>query len=237
MTKKPLAKSLKQVFDDRSANYTADVDSSVAFSGLKADFFTRSKAEYFRDYLTETLGPTNELDVLDLGCGIGIFEGLFENDFGSIVGIDVSEMSIEAARKNHPDVEYVLYEGQTLPFPDEQFDVVFTVCVMHHVDPDEWQRFIDQAKRVLKPGGIFAVFEHNPYNPLTLKVVNDCILDEHAVLLKPKELERMVSSSFGRTPRIEFILAIPPINKILKVADRLLKRVPLGAQYAVYVEK
>ncbi|CAM3724981.1 class I SAM-dependent methyltransferase [Litorimonas haliclonae] len=227
----------KEIFDSRSSHYAEDINDSVAFSGLKADFFTRVKAEYFRDHLTEKFGGTTKLNVLDLGCGIGIFEGLFENDFDAITGIDVSELSIETAKANQKHACFHLYEGSQIPFEDDHFDVVFTICVMHHVPPENWEKFVAEAHRVLKPGGVFAVFEHNPYNPLTLKVVNDCILDEDAVLLKPKKLNQVIKTAFSKPTRTEFIIAIPPLNKFFKFFDRLLKRLPFGAQYAVYVEK
>ena len=224
----------KEIFNSRSTHYNDDVDASVSFSGLKANFFTKTKAEYFLEYIRKDIGDPRDLDVLDLGCGIGVFEGLFHNTFKKLSGIDVSSSSLEIAKKSCENAEFFLYDGGGLPFADNSFDVVFTICVMHHVPPENWKKFLQEAKRVTKPGGTFAVFEHNPFNLLTRHVVNNCVLDEDAVLLNPYKLRRLGSQIFNSSPKLEFILLVPPLNTVLKFLDRFFKVLPLGAQYVLY---
>lgn len=226
----------RELFNSHSAGYTHEVDEAVSFSGLKSDFFTRAKADYLIKLVDKHFGASNDLKVLDLGCGIGTYEALLKNRIGSITGIDVSEKSIELARTHNPDNTYEVYDGRTLPFEDESFDVVFAICVMHHVPVDLWPRFVAEAMRVARPSGLFAIFEHNPWNPLTQHVVSSCEFDDDAVLLTPKKIRRAFKEGkvSAREQRSRYMLAIPPMGKVLGFTDSLFDRIPVGAQYAFY---
>lgn len=58
--------------------------------------------------------------------------------------------------------------------------MVYASCVFHHIPENEQESKVKEIFRVLIKDGIFIVFEHNPFNPLTLKAVKDCIFDENA---------------------------------------------------------
>ena len=66
------------------------------------------------------------------------------------------------------------YDGEKLPFPDETFDVVLAICVLHHVPVSQRYTFVSEMVRVARSGGVVAIFEHNPFNPLTRHAVNSC---------------------------------------------------------------
>ena len=100
-----------------------------------------------------------------------------------MTGIDVSERSVDYARRHNPGVRYDTYPGGRLPYDDNAFDVAFTSCVMHHVPVPQWGEFVGEMNRVIRPGGIAVVFEHNPWNPVTSRIVSTCPIDADAVLL------------------------------------------------------
>ncbi len=79
----------------------------------------------------------------------------------------MSAACIQTARERNASVDYSVYDGQRLPYDDASFDFAYTICVMHHVPPAQWPAFAAEMRRVVKPGGMAAVFEHIPYNPLT----------------------------------------------------------------------
>ena len=72
-------------FDPYSNDYKSLVNESLAFSGLDVDYFTRVKAEYLKDILLKTFGKT-DVDVLDLGCGIGNYHTLLRPALRSLRG-------------------------------------------------------------------------------------------------------------------------------------------------------
>ena len=78
-------------------------------------------------------------------------------------------------------------DGTALPFTKEIFDLVLAICVFHHIPPSERPYVMREIHRILRPGGIVAVFEHNPLNPLTRYVVKQCEFDIDAELLSLRE--------------------------------------------------
>jgi SAM-dependent methyltransferase len=218
-------------FDAYSETYADAVNRSIAFSGLGVDFFTRVKAEYLIDIVEARRPPARAAALLDLGCGVGNYHPLLRGRLGQIKGVDVSEACLATARHANPDVRYTAYDGRHLPQDDAAFDVVLAVCVFHHVPLDARAALAGDARRVLRPGGLFVIFEHNPLNPLTRRAVDNCAFDKDAVLLKRGESERLMKQAGFRDVESRFILAIPAAGAWLRKIDRLFSRIPLGAQY------
>lgn len=217
-------------FDPYSKDYKSLVNDSLAFSGFDVDYFTRVKAEYLKDILRVSFGRT-DVDVLDLGCGIGNYHKLLRPDLHSLSGVDVSSESIKIAKSRNPDVSYADFDGLTIPFETDAFDVVFAVCVFHHVPLNGRDRLVAEAQRVLRDGGIMVIFEHNPLNPLTMRVVDRCVFDKDAILLKSREAEKLLVDGGFKDVRSRFILTIPSFNKVTRVVDQIFGRLPVGAQY------
>ena len=90
---------------------------------------------------------------------------------------------------------------------------------------------VSDIRRALKPGGFIVIFEHNPLNPLTMRVVNRCEFDRDAILLRSTTCEALVKD--GRFGRVEtrFILNVPPFNRVMRATDARLSKLPIGAQY------
>ncbi len=93
--------------------------------------------------------------VIDVGCGGGFLSNALAQYGHQVTGIDLSEESLEVARANDVtrSVFYCKANGYALPFADQNFDVVCAMDFLEHID--EPQRAIEQAARVLKPGGLF----------------------------------------------------------------------------------
>lgn len=221
-----------KTFDSYKDRYDSTVDAAVAFTGLPAGFFTQVKAGYIMDIVNAHHGG-GALSALDIGCGIGSYHGLLKQRFAHLAGVDISGDCLETARSRHPDVDYRSYDGGVLPYPDASFDVAFTICVIHHVPRAHWNVFAAEMRRILKPGGLALVFEHNPRNPLTMRAVNSCPFDADAVLLRAEDAERLMQRAGFRDVQSRFILTIPAANGVLRRLDRLFARLPLGGQYYV----
>ena len=181
------------------------------------------------DLARRRLGNLADVCALDVGCGDGLFDRYLAG-LGELDGADASEAMIERARETNPHARYHVADGVGLPFADDAFDLVFTVCVLHHVPPEERDRFAAELRRVTRPGGLVVVFEHNPWNPLTRLVVARCPFDEDTVLLGRREASRRLATAGLRTVEHGYLLFSPWRATRL---ERLLARVPLGAQYYV----
>jgi SAM-dependent methyltransferase len=218
-------------FDAHAATYADEVNRSIAFVGLKVDYFTRVKANYALDLLTKHFGATESLTMLDVGCGTGGSHAMLAPRLTALSGTDVSAASVDEAERTNPGVRYQPYDGQRLPYPDASFDAAMTVCVMHHVPPAQWPAFAAEMRRVVRPGGLALVFEHNPLNPLTRRAVSNCEFDADAVLLGQRRTRTLLGGAGFADVRSRAILSIPSIGRRTRALDRALGHLSLGAQY------
>ncbi|MEH2511973.1 ubiquinone/menaquinone biosynthesis C-methylase UbiE [Nitrobacteraceae bacterium AZCC 1564] len=218
-------------FDDFADAYEDKINAAVAFGGKEHAFYIDIKRNHILRLAQQHFERVDDLEVLDLGCGIGAYHPGLEGKFRELHGIDVSVRSVEAAAARHPFVHYASFDGERLPYSDGQFSVVFTVCVMHHVPPPLWTTFIGEMYRVIKPGGLALVFEHNPYNPATQYIVKTCDIDKDAVLLRPGKLRHMFTRAGFNKVQTRTIISVLPVGRFLTSLDSLLGYLPFGAQY------
>jgi SAM-dependent methyltransferase len=218
-------------FDVYSGDYNDRVNRAIGFAGPSVDFFTRVKVDYFVDFIAKHAGGGSGTAVLDVGCGTGNSHSLLVPHVARLCAIDISASSIEIARTRNPQVEYATYDGVHVPHPDATFDFAAAVCVFHHVPLEQRLALVSDIRRALKPGGFIVIFEHNPLNPLTMRVVNRCEFDRDAILLRSTTCEALLED--GRFDHVEtrFILNVPPFNRIMRAIDARLSKLPTGAQY------
>jgi ubiquinone/menaquinone biosynthesis C-methylase UbiE len=92
--------------------------------------------------------------VLDLGCGNGRWYKVFKEKRVDYFGVDNSEKLIEIAKENFPDAKFFVGDALNLPFPDNFFNKVYSIAVLHHIPSDTLRmKFLKEAKRVLKHQG------------------------------------------------------------------------------------
>jgi hypothetical protein len=83
-----------------------------------------------------------------------------------------------------------------------------------------------EIRRILRPAGVFAIFEHNPRNPLTMRVVNNCEFDRDVTLLDRRDSEALMASAGFRDIATRFILTVPPVGAALRALDRMCAALP-----------
>ncbi len=127
-------------------------------------FFARGRAEVGEvlEYVTSMGVDVLRGDALDFGCAIGRLTQALAGHFNHVVGVDISDSMLEAARLYNQlgsRVEYVLNTGPALNFAaDRSFDFVYTNKVLQHIPPEYQAGYIREFVRVLRPGGL-AVFQ------------------------------------------------------------------------------
>jgi SAM-dependent methyltransferase len=169
---------------------------------------------------------------LDVGCGVGSLHPYLEGAFASLDGCDVSQESLLRAGQKNPHVAYRTCASSKLPYDDGAFDLAFASCVVHHVPPASWLDWFREMRRVVRPGGVACIIEHNPYNPLTRLAVLRCPFDDDAVLLSAAKAASLFQEAGFKEVRSEHFLLLPSARPFARKVERSLSVVPLGAQYA-----
>ena len=221
-------------FDRYSDTYRDAVEESIAFAGGDTARYVGAKARMLVELARRHLGTPDELAVLDVGCGPGETDSFLEGAFGSLHGVDLSAPMIERAAERNPWASYSAYgAGDRLPYEDGAFDLSFSICVFHHVPRPERPALLREMRRVTRPGGVVAIFEHNPWNPLTRKAVHDCPFDEGVQLLSRPEARRLLQGALLERIESPFIVFFPRTGDRRERIERRLGWLPLGAQYYV----
>jgi SAM-dependent methyltransferase len=225
-------------FDKFADEYDALLRDSVRASGEDPAYF----AEYKVRDVARLAGAedTRPLRILDFGSGSGGSIGFFRYYFPSaeLVCLDVSRRSLVHARRRADALgSFVCFDGETIPFADGGFDVVFTACVFHHIPAERHVPLLGEMRRVLRPGGALFLFEHNPLNPLTRRAVDSCAFDRDAVLIGAGEMAAHARAGGFADAAVAYRVFFPRILAALRPLERLLERVPIGAQYRLHATK
>lgn len=193
-------------------------------------FFHRIKLDVARQLLATYLPgrAASALRVLDVGCGTGELLSLLRPAFGHVRGCDPSTSMVRRAGEGA-----VYMESPTkLPFAAQSFDVVVCACVYHHIEPALRARHLAEIQRVLAPGGVLMIFEHNPRNPLTRHIVRRCPLDAAAHLLHGWETAEMLYEAGFSEVRNRYYLFLPQsLHRHFGWLERYLSFTTLGGQY------
>lgn len=212
-------------FDDYSADYDALLQESTKLYAEDSEYFARYKVDLIRN---SARGPIKR--VLEYGCGTGRNIGHLQTAFpdATIVGTDVSAASLSIAAEGNPQASFeVEREGLELGV----FDIIFVASVFHHIPPPERAAVMQTLAGRLAPSGAIDVFEHNPFNPVTRRIVSTCPFDADAVLLKPAELRHLFRGAGLGLQQQCYCLFVPPRLAWLLPLEKYLRWLPLGGQY------
>ena len=226
-------------FDRHAATYGQVHKTNIALTGEEPAYFADYKMGDFRS-LIDQAGLPPDGRYLDFGCGVGASIAPFRKHVprARLVCADVSAESLALAKQTHGgEEEYAWMPEGRLPLADGSVDGAFACCVFHHIPHEQHQQALSELRRVLKPGGLLMVYEHNPFNPLTVRAVRNCPFDENAVLLTASALQRTCESAGLRGYRRDYRVFFPAALAWLRPLEHAMRWLPLGAQYLVATRK
>jgi SAM-dependent methyltransferase len=222
-------------FDEYIETYEAACAQGLRLAGEPRDYFARKRVEYTRQRCPE---PGRVRTVIDFGCGLGHSVPYLAEAFPRcrVIGLDTAARAIESAREH--------YGGERAEFhctdgfaggPDA--DLVYCNGVFHHIEvadrPGEVRRIHDW----MAPGGTFALWENNPWNPGTRLVMRRIPFDRDAVPLSCRETRRLLLSVGFEVVEARSFFYFPSALRVLRGLEPWLEKVPLGAQYCVWARK
>jgi SAM-dependent methyltransferase len=225
---------MAETFDEYARTYGDDLNKGLAVSGESSDFFLDGRVRWLARRLDE-LGVRVDR-VVDYGCGTGAAAPVLSRVLGagSVVGIDSSSEQIAIARRDHPATEF-LTADEFKPAPKN--DLVYCNGVFHHIPPPGRMTVVRSINQCLRPGGFFALWENNPWNPGTRYIMSKVPFDRDAITLTGTEARRLVVEGGFEALQTDFLFIFPRALRALRGLEPYLAQFPLGAQYLVLGRK
>ena len=216
------------MFDEVAERYKESLERNHRFIPGDVEFYSEYKVQ-----IAAAINSGSSVSILDYGCGVGLSLPHLKQYFpgASIHAHDPSIKSIEVAQKNYDFVNFDISQGN--------FDLIFVAGVIHHVPRESLQTEISKICGLLSDVGRVIVFEHNPYNPVTRRLVSTCEFDVGAELISKQELINQFNKA-GHSLQVAkngYCLFFPPALRALSFVERFLRKMPFGGQYFVQFKK
>jgi SAM-dependent methyltransferase len=222
-------------FDAYADGYEDALERGVKLSGEDPAYFARERVAWVGRQLEQMGMPAPK--VLDFGCGTGSTTQFLLELPGTegVLGTDVSSRLIESARRDYGSdrVEFATLAEA----PDVRADLAYCNGVFHHIPPAQRNGAVASVLRALRPGGLFAFWENNPWNPGTRMVMRRIPFDRDAITLSAPEARRLLAAGGFEIVRTDFRFVFPRPLAPLRRLEPALAKAPLGAQYVVFARK
>jgi 2-polyprenyl-6-hydroxyphenyl methylase/3-demethylubiquinone-9 3-methyltransferase len=193
---------------------------------------------YLRQMIAQVGLRPADSTALDVGCGGGIMAEEVAAMGFRVTGVDPSAESIATARFHAAEsglpIEYLEAPGEHVPFADATFDLVYCCDVLEHVK--DFQEVINEAARVVKPGGVYLYDTINRTFPSKLVMIKlfqewgatsfmPPNLHDWDQFIKPAELLRGLGKA--GLQNVDIVGLKPAANPVQLV--RLLRKVKKGS--------
>ena len=135
------------------------------------------------------LGEVKGRKIVDVGAGTGRFSIPLQKAGGVVTACDVSPEILKVLARKNRHIEIVVGEAESLPFPDNSFDIVTAAFLIVHLKNPT--RFFDEVYRVLKDGGLFLVTNVNQKDPPVVETKEGSIIIE-SFYHRPEEIREIL---------------------------------------------
>lgn len=233
----PVTKEKDAEFDEFAAAYDAALDKGLRFTGESKEYFADTRLTWTRKVLGEHF--QSGWRCLDFGCGTGTATPYLQKHLAAaqIVGVDPSQASCDLATGQFGGDAVRFATPDRLTDEREPFDFAYCNGVFHHIPVADRAEAAAQVFRALKPGGWFAFWENNAWNPITRLLMRLVPFDRDAVLLFPGEARRLLTSAGFEIRLTSYLFIFPSALSFLRPVERWSSNLPLGAQYLVLARK
>ncbi len=226
----------KSEFDEYAANYEEALQRGLSLTGEDKDFFAAGRIDWLKRKISSLgLKPTS---CLDFGCGTGTAASYLHNGLGieSYVGYDPSAASIERAKLEMSRVGSC-FTDDPFSIARESIDIAYCNGVFHHIPLDQRTAAIKLVWNTLKPGGIFAFWENNRWNPLVHYIMSKVPFDDDAQMLFPNQARSLLKTTGFNILSTDYLFIFPSALRALRTLEPALCKLPLGGQYMILAQK
>jgi SAM-dependent methyltransferase len=113
---------------------------------------------HYHSFLLKQLAPHCE-NILDIGCGTGVFSRLLAQRADNVIAIDLSAKMIEVAQQqsqSYPNIDFQVADILQWQFPVEHFDAIASIATVHHLPLEV---LLPKIQAALKPGGKLLILD------------------------------------------------------------------------------
>jgi SAM-dependent methyltransferase len=216
------------------SSYDEMLEKGISLSGESKDYFIDGRIEHLHAELRR-VGWSGVSSILDFACGVGDASTRLSAAFdgASVLGVDIAEGAVEEARQRVDDerVEFGLLDA----VPDgTEFDLCYVNGAYHHIPPSQRVDVTQRIFKMLRPGGVMALFENNPWSPPARLVMRRIPFDRDAQMLRPASARRVLhEAGFQTSLPPTYLFFFPHALQRLRSLEPSLRRIPGGAQYLV----
>jgi SAM-dependent methyltransferase len=223
-------------FDKYAADYELALAEGLSISGEDKNYFAQGRIAWLASCLRQLVEKPRS--ALDFGCGTGSAAPYFFDLIGveSVIGLDVSAKSLDVAKRTYGSerAQFFLFNQYQ---SSEQIDLAFCNGVFHHIPVSGRAAVVDYIYRLLRPGGLFALWENNPWNPGTRYVMSRIPFDRDAITLTAPETRCLLRAGRFEILRTDFLFIFPRMLSWFRCVEPFVAQLPLGAQYQVLCRK
>src|SRR5690242_17968749 len=223
-------------FNEFADDYDRMLERGLSVSGERKEYFAQERINWLKSCMDQlSFAPQR---IMDYGCGTGMTTPLLGERFHaeSVVGIDPSERLIERAKRAYGSSQWKFHQSQEYQ-PQGEFDLTYCSGVFHHIPVAKRHEAAQYIWRSLKPGGVLAFWENNPWNPGTRYVMSRIPFDRDAITLVANEAHDLLQSSGFQVVRTDYLFIFPNSLSVFRWIEPHLSKLPLGAQYLVLARK
>lgn len=223
-------------FDAYAENYEEALQRGLALTGEGKDFFAEGRVSWLRRQMKSR--GIKAGSCLDFGCGTGTAAAFLRDGLGieTYVGFDPSTASIERAAREVPWTGARFTDSEK-EIADDSVDLAFTNGVFHHIPPDQRAAAVTLVWRALKPGGLFAFWENNRWNPIVHFIMSRVPFDADAQMLFPFQARRLLRGAGFKILQTDSCFVFPGALGALRPIEPMLCKLPIGGQYLVLAQK
>ena len=219
-------------FDQYAAEYDEALARGIGISGEDKSYFAEGRVTVLSKSLGA--GAAGSPAVLDFGCGTGHTTPFLLSGLGAsrVIGVDISDGQLDVARRDYGSAR-ASFERLDQFQPAGDIDIAFSNGVFHHIPVAERAAMAAYVFRSVRPDGVFALWENNPWNPATHLVMKRCPFDKNAIMLSPVEAAGLLRAAGFDIVSVRFAFVFPRALRWLRWIEPLVARLPAGAQFQV----
>ena len=207
-------------FDGYAGNYATELNQALAVTGESVDYYAEQRILHLARRLKQR--GAKATNVLDFGWGTGTATPYFIRHLAvsSVLGVDVSGESLRTAAAQFARLPARFVELAQFE-PRGNLDLAFCNGVFHHIHPANRRDALRVVHRALRPGGLLAFWENNPWNPGTQWVMHCTPFDRDAIKISPLQARRVLRSAGFRLLGTDALFFFPRALRWFRPLEKL----------------